>query len=137
MKNIEVLMGCGFNLYESKVLLSLHKLKDPTAKEVCQDSIKTFRSLAKSLRIYKIPGHVYENGAIKATFQKMARLVRDVYKGRQRVRLEVSGEETELDKTVIEEIGDPLVHIIETSGSWNRTHDERIAKGKPAGALCD
>ncbi|MEK6960645.1 MAG: helix-turn-helix domain-containing protein [Nanoarchaeota archaeon] len=38
MKNIEVLMGCGFNLYESKVLLSLHKLKDPTAKEVCQDS---------------------------------------------------------------------------------------------------
>src|SRR3990170_5593434 len=53
---------------------------------------------------------------LKSTFQKMARLVRDVStKVGKKVRLEVSGEETELDKTVIEEINDPLVHIIRNS----------------------
>ena len=74
---------------------------------------------------------------LKATFQKMARLVRDVStKAGKKVRLEVSGEETELDKTVIEEIGDPLVHIIRNSVDHGiEPHDERIAKGKPAEGL--
>ena len=74
---------------------------------------------------------------IKATFQKMARLVRDVStKAGKKVRLEVSGEETELDKTVIEEIGDPLVHIIRNSVDHGiEPQDERIAKGKPAEGL--
>ena len=74
---------------------------------------------------------------LKATFQKMARLVRDVStKAVKKVRLEVSGEETELDKTVIEEIGDPLVHIIRNSVDHGiEPHDERIAKGKPAEGL--
>ena len=74
---------------------------------------------------------------IKSTFQKMARLVRDLStKEGKKVRLEVSGEETELDKTVIEVIGDPLVHIIRNSIDHGiETHDERISKGKPAEGL--
>ncbi|MBI2472287.1 MAG: chemotaxis protein CheA [Planctomycetes bacterium] len=74
---------------------------------------------------------------LKATFQKMARLVRDVsIKAGKKVRLEVSGEETELDKTVIEEIGDPLVHIIRNSVDHGiESHDERIARGKPTEGL--
>src|SRR3972149_1686994 len=74
---------------------------------------------------------------LKSTFQKMARLVRDVStKTGKKVRLEVSGEETELDKTVIEEIGDPLVHIIRNSVDHGiEPQDERIAKGKPADGL--
>src|SRR3989337_3480217 len=74
---------------------------------------------------------------LKSTFQKMARLVRDVStKTGKKVRLEVSGEETELDKTVIEEIGDPLVHIIRNSVDHGiEPQDERIAKGKPAEGL--
>ena len=74
---------------------------------------------------------------LKATFQKMARLVRDVSsKVGKKVRLEISGEETELDKTVIEEIGDPLVHIIRNSIDHGiETKEERIAKGKPAEGL--
>ena len=74
---------------------------------------------------------------LKSTFQKMARLVRDVStKAGKKVRLEVSGEETELDKTVIEEIGDPLVHIIRNSVDHGiEPQDERIAKGKPAEGL--
>jgi len=50
---------------------------------------------------------------VKATFQKMARLVRDLAKkaGKQ-VELVLSGEDTELDKTVVDKIGDPLVHMV-------------------------
>ncbi len=74
---------------------------------------------------------------LKSTFQKMARLVRDVSaKVGKKVRLEISGEDTELDKTVIDEIGDPLVHIIRNSIDHGiEPQEERIAKGKPADGL--
>ncbi|MBU0716909.1 MAG: chemotaxis protein CheA, partial [Planctomycetes bacterium] len=50
---------------------------------------------------------------IGPTFQKMARLVRDVSrKAGKEVQLIISGEETELDKNVIQQIGDPLVHMV-------------------------
>jgi two-component system chemotaxis sensor kinase CheA len=50
---------------------------------------------------------------IRGTFQKMARLVRDtaVELGKE-IKLVTDGEDTELDRTVIEQIGDPLVHMI-------------------------
>ena len=74
---------------------------------------------------------------LKSTFQKMARLVRDVSsKMGKKVHLEISGEDTELDKTVTEEIGDPLVHIIRNSIDHGiESHEERVAKGKPAEGL--
>lgn len=74
---------------------------------------------------------------LKATFQKMVRLVRDVSaKVGKKVRLEISGEGTELDKTVIEEIGDPLVHIIRNSIDHGiEAQNERISLGKPAEGL--
>ena len=50
---------------------------------------------------------------IGATFQRMARLVRDVSrKADKKVELHISGEDTELDKNVIQQIGDPLVHMV-------------------------
>lgn len=50
---------------------------------------------------------------IGPTFQKMARLVRDVSrKAGKQVELHISGEETELDKNVIQQISDPLIHMV-------------------------
>ncbi|MBX3020873.1 MAG: chemotaxis protein CheA [Bdellovibrionales bacterium] len=50
---------------------------------------------------------------IKQTFHKMERIVRDTSQAlRKEVQLHLSGEETEIDKTVLEQIADPLVHII-------------------------
>lgn len=50
---------------------------------------------------------------IKATFQKMARLVRDLsHKAGKPVEFVMCGEDTELDKTVVDKIGDPLVHMV-------------------------
>ncbi len=71
---------------------------------------------------------------ISKVFSKYPRLVRDLARdsGKQ-IELELSGEETELDKSVIEEIGDPLVHIIRNSCDHGiELPQDRAAKGKPA-----
>lgn len=53
---------------------------------------------------------------IATTFRKMVRLVRDVStKQEKRVELVLAGEDTEVDKTVLEAIADPLVHLIRNS----------------------
>src|SRR5262249_10167109 len=53
---------------------------------------------------------------VRQTFQRMQRLVRDLSrKTGKPLDLTVSGEETELDRKVVEEIGDPLMHMIRNS----------------------
>ncbi|MEL6107960.1 MAG: chemotaxis protein CheA [Planctomycetota bacterium] len=71
---------------------------------------------------------------VAATFQKMARIVRDLSSklGKQ-IQFDVSGEETELDKTVVDQIGDPLIHMIRNSVDHGiESPDDRVAAGKPA-----
>ena len=69
---------------------------------------------------------------IKKVLGKFPRMVRDLSrKMGKNIRLELVGEETELDKSVIEEIGDPLVHIIRNSIDHGiELPDDRIAHGK-------
>ncbi len=66
-------------------------------------------------------------------FNKFPRLVRDLSRDlKKKIDLNISGEETELDKTVIEEIGDPLVHLIRNSCDHGiESPEERVAAGKP------
>ncbi len=66
------------------------------------------------------------------TFQKMSRLVRDMKKkiGKD-VELEIIGQETEVDKNVIERIGDPLMHIIRNSIDHGlEANEDRQSLGK-------
>ncbi|HAG10984.1 MAG TPA: chemotaxis protein CheA [Desulfotomaculum sp.] len=67
------------------------------------------------------------------TFRKMVRLVRDLAnKGNKKVNLEIIGEETEVDKTIIEHISDPLVHLIRNAMDHGiEKPEERKAVGKP------
>lgn len=66
-------------------------------------------------------------------FNKMKRLVRDVsLKMNKKVNLEISGQETEMDKNVIDEVADPLVHILRNAIDHGiETPEERLKKGKP------
>ena len=66
-------------------------------------------------------------------FSRFPRLVRDLSgKAGKKIELLLSGEETELDKTVIESIGDPLTHLVRNSADHGlEPPDERIAAGKP------
>lgn len=72
---------------------------------------------------------------IKKVFAKLPRMVRDLsQKLNKQVHLEMRGEETELDKSVADEIGDPLVHLVRNAIDHGiETPTERQAKGKQAG----
>jgi len=70
---------------------------------------------------------------VRPVFQKMARLVRDLAKKTNRqVEFVMSGEDTELDKNVVDKIGDPLVHMVRNAvdHGLEPTAAERRAAGK-------
>jgi len=69
---------------------------------------------------------------ISFVFSRMPRLVHDLTsKLNKKVELVLSGEETELDKTVMENIGDPLVHLVRNALDHGvETPDIRLAAGK-------
>jgi two-component system chemotaxis sensor kinase CheA len=70
---------------------------------------------------------------VRATFQKLARAVRDLTrKSGKKVELMMSGEDVEVDRSIIEHIGDPLMHMIRNSVDHAiEAPDERVACGKP------
>jgi two-component system chemotaxis sensor kinase CheA len=70
---------------------------------------------------------------VKSVFQRMPRLVRELSaKTGKKVALEMRGETTEVDKTIIERLSDPLTHIIRNSCDHGiETPDVRLAAGKP------
>ena len=70
---------------------------------------------------------------VSFTFDRFPRLIRDLCKTlNKNVELVLEGEDTELDRTVIDEIGDPMVHLIRNSMDHGIEHpDERKAIGKP------
>ena len=71
---------------------------------------------------------------VRSTFRKMARLARDVArKSGKRVSFEVHGEEAELDKTLVDRIGDPLVHMVRNAidHGLEPNPEARVAAGKP------
>ena len=75
---------------------------------------------------------------VSSTFRKMIRLVHDVAnKTHKKVQLQINGEDTEVDKTVIEKIADPIVHILRNSIDHGiELPDDREAKGKdPIGTV--
>ncbi len=85
------------------------------------------QDIAMSLRMVPLSG----------TFQKMNRIVRDMKKKLNKdVRLTLVGENTEVDKTVVDSIGDPIMHIVRNSMDHGveTTAEERIAAGKDAQA---
>jgi two-component system chemotaxis sensor kinase CheA len=69
---------------------------------------------------------------VKSVFQRMTRLVREVSaKTGKKVHLEMVGENTEVDKTIIERLSDPLIHIIRNSIDHGvELPAERVARGK-------
>lgn len=73
--------------------------------------------------------------AIKDTFEKMKRVVRDTSKktGKE-IHLIICGEETEIDKTMIDNLSDPLIHIIRNAidHGLESCGDERVSVGKSA-----
>ena len=70
---------------------------------------------------------------IESVLNRFPRMVRDLSKKLdKKMELHMTGEETELDRTVIDEIGDPLQHLIRNAADHGlESNEERIALGKP------
>ncbi|MBL8532956.1 MAG: chemotaxis protein CheA, partial [Betaproteobacteria bacterium] len=115
-----VIAGAGANLLARQA-------KDMRMLEATQsitDLVEEIRNGALQLRMVQIG----------ETFTRFRRVVRDVSQelGKQ-IELVISGAETELDKSVVEKIADPLMHLVRNSMDHGiEMPDARIAAGKPA-----
>lgn len=71
---------------------------------------------------------------IKKVFGRFPRVVRDLARSlKKEIRLELIGEETDLDKNLVEALADPLVHLVRNAVDHGiEMPDERVAKGKPS-----
>ncbi|MGD9172146.1 MAG: chemotaxis protein CheA, partial [Candidatus Thiodiazotropha sp.] len=114
-----IIAGAGVGLIAQKA--NLEELIEVAA--TMSRLVEDVRDSALNLRMVQIG----------ATFNRFNRVVRDVSKelGKE-IRLEISGAETELDKTVVEQIGDPLTHLVRNSMDHGiEASDIRMARGKP------
>jgi two-component system chemotaxis sensor kinase CheA len=96
-----------------------------------QESTSTLTSLVEQVREGALQLRMVKIGG---TFSRFQRVVRDVSRelGKE-IQLVVSGEDTELDKTVVERIADPLTHLVRNAMDHGIEPAEvRVAGGKPA-----
>jgi two-component system chemotaxis sensor kinase CheA len=70
---------------------------------------------------------------IESVLNRFPRMIRDLSKSlNKKMELYMTGEETELDRTVIDEIGDPLMHLLRNAADHGlESNEERVSKGKP------
>lgn len=104
-----------------------HSHDDPTALQGFEHLAGLTRELQECVMAIRMQ-------PVKSVFSRMPRLVRDVgHKTGKDVRLEMAGEQTEVDKTVIEELADPLTHMIRNAVDHGiEDAAARLAAGKPA-----
>lgn len=115
----------------------------PVLKELSSDSYDTFNKSGRQLR--KLTDDLQDISMslrmvpVSGVFQKMNRIVRDMKKNLNKdVRLTIIGEDTEVDKTIVDAIQDPIMHIVRNSMDHGieKTREERIAAGKdPQGEI--
>ena len=115
-----IIAGASVNMiaHRAKVI----ELEEATSK--LSILVEDVRDSALQLRMVKIG----------ATFSRFQRVVHDVSRDLGKdVALTINGEDTELDKTVVEKIGDPLMHLVRNSMDHGiESADVRAARGKPA-----
>lgn len=98
-----------------------------------QELVRGLEVLAQTTRGLQDSVMAIRAQPVKSVFSRMPRLVRELMQHTgKKLRLEMSGEATEIDKTVIEQLSDPLTHMIRNSADHGiETPDRRLAAGKP------
>ncbi len=121
------------NLVGELVIAQLMVVQDPEIETLHDQRVqRNLSHLGKIVRDLQETSMSLRMVTLKATFQKMARLVRDVAaKAGKRIVLEVEGDDVELDRNVVEEIGDPLVHMIRNACDHGiENSEDRVRAGK-------
>ncbi|HUI60630.1 MAG TPA: chemotaxis protein CheA [Steroidobacteraceae bacterium] len=132
VEKIDELMNTVGELVITQAMLSQlgSQVEGPTAEKLrggLAQLERNMRELQESvMRVRMLP--------INVVFSRFPRMVRDLAQrlGKQ-IELKLTGEQTELDKTVLEKIGDPLVHLVRNSVDHGiEMPATRTAAGKPA-----
>ncbi|NRT91741.1 chemotaxis protein CheA [Clostridium beijerinckii] len=131
VKKLDKLMDLVGELVISEAMVT----KNPEISELQLDSFnKAARQHRKRLSDLQDVVMSIRMVSLAPTLTKMNRIVRDMCKKlNKEVELEIIGQETEVDKNIIEHIGDPLMHIVRNSMDHGiETKEERLANGKPS-----
>ena len=128
IEKLDTLMNLMGELVINKVRLEqigqTHRLSELTETLEQMDRVTTdLQNIVMKVRM--VP--------VSQVFNRFPRMVRDVTKElNKEINLTIEGEDTELDRTVIDEIGDPIMHLLRNSLDHGiEMPDEREAKGKP------
>jgi len=100
-----------------------------------KEAAQTMRRITTELQMTVTELHMHP---IKTLFGRFPRLVRDLSREKgKKINLKISGEETRLDKMMIEKMTDPLIHLVRNAIDHGiETPEEREAKGKdPCGTV--
>ena len=128
MRRLDELMNLAGELVINRTRLeeigTKHKLKD------LNEALTRVSQISNSLQTVVMQVRMVP---VEQLFERFPRMVRDLSKKlNKKINLVVEGKETEMDRTVIDEIGDPMVHLIRNSIDHGiELPEERIAKGKP------
>ena len=113
---------------------NVNMLAEETRNQALMESIETMSHLIEEIRSGCLSLRMVQ---ISQTFSKFQRIVRDISQelGKD-IELNINGEETELDKSMVEKISDPLLHLVRNSIDHGiESTEERLAAGKPAKGL--
>ena len=127
---LDTLMNLVSELIIVKTQLEGLDVRESEVESNYNDSVEYLERITTSLHdaVMKVRMVPVEN-----VFNRFPRMIRDVSRklGKD-IELVMSGEETELDRTVIDEIGDPLIHLLRNAADHGlETTEERISIGKP------
>jgi len=106
---------------------------DETLRDKYQELVRGIEVLAQTTRGLQDSVMAIRAQPVKSVFSRMPRLVRELAsKTGKKIKLEMVGENTEIDKTVIEQLSDPLTHMIRNSADHGiEDADKRSSRRKP------
>ncbi len=127
LSRVELLNNVVGELVIIQTMLNQHRdeVQNPTMLKSLSHLAKLSKEIQNiSMSLRMVP--------LKQTLQKMQRIIRDTSKAlNKKVTLELVGEDTEIDKTVLEHLADPLVHIVRNAVDHGlETTEGRLAAGK-------
>ena len=127
LSRVEMLNNVVGELVIIQTVLNQHR--DEVSNALMLKSLTQLAKLSKEIQTISMSLRMVP---LKQTLQKMQRIVRDTSKAlNKKVTLELIGEDTEIDKTVLEHLADPLVHIVRNAVDHGlETTEGRIAAGK-------
>jgi two-component system chemotaxis sensor kinase CheA len=98
-----------------------------------QELVRGLEVLAQTTRGLQDSVMAIRAQPVKSVFSRMPRLMRELAtKTGKKIKLETLGENTEIDKTIIEQLSDPLTHMVRNSADHGiEIPEKRIAAGKP------